>query len=235
MGQSGSGPDATIGNVTPLSYPNYNGGTGEYVIMPTSSATSSRVYKGFTATTGGTGTVYYSFLLRLTSAGTLGTSGYFLSLGDPATGTAYFARVSAKASGSGFNIGVSKQSNTPTFGSTVYNFNQTYAVVVRYTYLSGASDDAVYIWVNPSLSSEPSTASADATISTGTDGAATVGNIHWHNRSLENPSGAFDGLKVAYGATSAISWTNLIANATPFWTSGWPSTKMLQAQHLVLK
>ena len=224
--KSGSGPDATIGNATPLSYPNYNGGTGEYVIMPTSSATSSRVYKGFTATTGGTGTVYYSFLLRLTSAGTLGTSGYFLSLGDPATGSAYFARVSAKASGSGFNIGVSKQSNTPTFGTTVYNFNQTYVVVVRYTYLSGTtSDDAVYIWVNPSLTSEPSTASADATISTGTDGASIIGNIHWHNRSLENPSGAFDGLRVAYGTTSAVAWSSLIASATPVWTSGWPKAE----------
>ena len=88
--KGGTGPNATIGNATPLTYTNYNGGGGEYVIMPTGTATASRVYKGFTSTTAVGNTFYVSFLLRLTS--TTATGDYFITLGDPTTGTTYLPK-----------------------------------------------------------------------------------------------------------------------------------------------
>ena len=216
--KGGTGPDATIGNATALTMTNYNGGGGEYVIMPTASSTTSRVYKGFTTTTGGTNTFFYSVLIRLTSVSSAST-GYFLSLGDPATGTSYVAKLFAGSSGSGFNIGIAKTASTGTYGSTVYNLNQTYLVIVRYDYVTGTTNDHVYVWVFSSTpSSEPTTASADVTVSSGSDGPATIGNFHWHYRGTTNPAGAFDGVRVAYGATSADAWANLSA-----YTGGTPA------------
>jgi len=206
----GSGPDPTIGNTTPLSYINYNGGGGEYVVMPAPSATSSKVSKALTTSPApGTNTFFYSILIRLVSTSS-SSSNYFVTLGDPGSGTTYFARLFAQTNGAGYNIGISKLSNTAVYGSSVLNLNQTYLIVVRYDFITGASNDALYIWVNPLLTSEPSTSMAEASITTLSDATpATVGNFHWHNRGLTNPVGSFDAIRVAYGATSAAAWTNL--------------------------
>ena len=58
--KGGSGPDATVGNTTPLTYAGYNGGGAEYVIMPVPSATTSKVYKALGSTPApGTNTFFY--------------------------------------------------------------------------------------------------------------------------------------------------------------------------------
>lgn len=217
--KGGSGPEPTVQNASPLVYSGYNGGGGEYVLMPTGTATTSRVYKPFTTTPAGTNTFYYSFLLNLSS--TTATGDYFITLGDPGTGTSYFGRIFAKTNGAGYNLGVTKLANVASavFGSTVFNYSQTYLVVVRYTFVTGTSNDEMYVWVNPSLSSEPTTGSALAFITTTASDPTNpnVGNFHWHSRTANNPVGSFDGVRVAYGATSADAWTALNATsvATP--------------------
>ncbi len=217
--KGGSGPEATVANTTAMTYTNYNGGGGEYVVMPTSTATASRVYKGFTSTTANGNTFYFSFLLRLTS--TTATGDYFITLGDPTTGTNYAPRLFAKTSGAGYVLGASKAANvaSATFGATVLSLNTTYLVVVRFTSIAGATNDLTYVWVNPSLASEPSTGTAEVTVPTGdADPGYTggnIGNFHWHNRTANNPAGAFDGVRVAYGSTSAIAWTSLNAYSAP--------------------
>lgn len=213
--KGGSGPDATVANTTPLIYTGYNGGGGEYVVMPTGTSTASKVYKALVSTPApGTNTFYYSLLLRLTS--TTATGDYCITLGDPTTGTVYFARLFAKTSGSGFAIGGSKLANVATanFGSTVFNYNTTYLIVVRYTCVSSGSNDLMYVWVNPDITSEPTTVSAEVTItaSLGDATPAAVGNFHWHNRTANNPVGSFDGVRVAYGSTSALAWSALDAS-----------------------
>ncbi|MFZ4521559.1 MAG: beta strand repeat-containing protein [Bacteroidales bacterium] len=210
----GSGPDATIGNATALSAANYNGGGGEYVIMPSPSGTTSKVSKPLGSTPApGTNTFYISLLVNISSTSV--TSGnYFLTLGDPLAGTTYFPRLFAQSNGAGYSLGISKLSNTATYGATVLSYNQTYVVVIRYDFVTGTANDVAYLWVNPTLSAEPATASAEVTISAGSDALpATVGNVHWHNRGTANPVGTFDGLRVAYGATSPAAWTSLNAYA----------------------
>ena len=59
--KGGTGPDATVQNTIPLTYNGYNGGGGEYAQMSTANSTTSRVYKGFTATTAVGNTFYVSF------------------------------------------------------------------------------------------------------------------------------------------------------------------------------
>lgn len=209
--KGGSGPDVTVQDTAQLTYTGYNGGGGPYVLMPvTSSATSSRVYKSFASTAASTNTFYYSFLLNISST-SASSVGYFISLGDPGTGTTYFGRIFASTSGSGYNIGGSKLSNTPVLGSTVFTYGTTYLVIVRYTFVTGTSNDSMHIWVNPDISSEPSLGSAEVTVpvTQGDPSLTNVANFHWHNRGATNPMGSFDGIRVAYGSSSASAWTSL--------------------------
>ena len=214
--KGGSGPDLTVANTSPLSYLGYNGGGGNYVQMPNSSPTTSRVYKGFTSTSAAGKTFYLSFLMNLSSV--TATGDYFISLGDPATGSAYGPRLFAKTSGNGFLIGISKSTNTVAYGSTVYSLNTTYLIVVKLNVITGITNDLAYVWVNPSLSSEPLTSNAECSDLITTDAGYTsgnLGNFHWHNRSTNNPVGSFDGVRISVGTTSSLAWTALNAYSPP--------------------
>ncbi len=216
---SGSGPHSTVQNTTPLTYSGYNGGGGNYVVMGTPSGTTSRTYKGFTSTTAIGNTFYASFLIRLTA--TTATGDYFITLGDPTTGTTYGPRLFAKTSGAGFVLGVGKNVNVASavFGTTVLSLNTTYLVVMRFTGVTGNANDLAYVWVNPSLASEPTTGSAECSDTTGADAVysgGNIGNFLWHNRTANNPSGAFDGVRVAAASTSAAAWSDLAASVATF-------------------
>ncbi len=222
--KGGTGPELSVANTTPMLYPNYASGGGEYAVLPFGTSTSSRVYKTFpvvqTAYSGKT--FFYSFLLRLNSASDTATA-YFMSLGVSGTSTSYGAKLFAKKNGAGFSIGASKTSNTAVFGTSVLNFGTTYLIVVRYTFNAPGTvapekfDDVAYLWVNPSNPAEPQTANAEVTVpAAGTDSdmdgfnaLADVGNFVWHSRSAANPTGSIDGIRVGVGATSADAWTNL--------------------------
>jgi|CZKP01.1.fsa_nt_gi hypothetical protein len=246
VGQSGwtQGSGAlffSIANTTPLTYTGYNGGGAEYAVMPVGTATAARVFKTFTPTgVVATGNVYYfSFLLNLTQTFAMGatTSNYCLALGDAAGSSANLCpKLYARTSGAGFNIGISKQSTTNTnitWGASVLNLNQTYLIVEKYVFNTlgaiapAGYDDAVYLWVNPDISSEPVTGSAECqnpgTINTldfdfdyYQTPAGGIGSVIWNSRGVGNPVGAFDGIRLAYGSSSAAAWTNLgAASATP--------------------
>ena len=232
--KGGSGPDVIVASSTPLTYPGYNSGGGEYAVIPTGTATSSRVYKTFTSpiTSLAHSTFYYSVLLRLTGV-SASSNGYFMSLGNSGTGTQYGAKLFARTSGTGFNIGVSKTSNTAAFGASALNLNTTYLVVVRYSFNNtgfahaDSIDDEAYLWVNPTFAAEPSISIAECAIASGTGGTDfdgfspnpvpyDIGNFIWHSRNATNPVGSFDGVRVGYGATSASAWTDLNAGVVAY-------------------
>ncbi len=228
----GTGTGVTVANTTPMTYTGYNGGGGEYIAMPAGSATKARESKSFaTPVTAYTGqTFYYSFLMRL-SATSATSVGYFFTLGD-ATGSsaALSPKLYATTNGAGYNLGVSKQTTTTaniSWGSTVYNLNQTYLVVVKYVFHAAGTvapalyDDECYVWVNPDLSAEPTVATAECKIVGGAttdpdfDGyqaiAGGVGSVVYNNRGVTNPTGDLDAIRVAVGADGATAWTNLAA------------------------
>ena len=234
--KSGTGAaELTVANSLPLEYTGYNGGGGEYVEMPVGVSGASRVFKLFNSVKNYSGTTFYfSFLLRISSA-SANSVGYFLSLGDSVGSTSSLApKIYATSNGAGYNIGLSKTTtsvaNGLVYGTTVLNFNETYLVVVRYTFNAAGTvapakfDDEAYLWINPSLTSEPTTSSAECTATVGGligtgdtdfDGynviAGGVGSFIWHNRGVTNPAGAFDGVRVGHGTTSAEAWTDLNA------------------------
>jgi hypothetical protein len=219
----------SIANTTPLTYTGYNGGGGAYAVMPVGTSSSARVFKTFTPTgVVASGNVYYiSFLLNLTQVFAMGatTSNYSLALGDAAGSSSnlcpkLYARTDV--SGTGFNLGVSKQTTTNTaitWGASVLNLNTTYLIIEKYVFntLGAGYDDGVYLWVNPNFSSEPLTTAAECqnngttnTVDLDFDNYQTpaggIGSFVWNNRGAGNPVGAFDGVRVAYGTSSALAW-----------------------------
>ena len=208
---SGTGPDLIVtAPGTALTKTGYNGGGGNYIVAGTPTSVTRAYTKAFAAGTSlGTNTFYYSFLLKLTA---VGTTMYTFALNDG--GSNYIARLWTRTSGSGFNIGVSTQA-TAVYGSTVLNLNQTYLIVVSYESISGSSNDVAKVWVDPSLSSNligNVTPEASQT-STGDPANVNYNTLIWRNQNAQTPAVQFDGIRVAYGTTSAIAWSNLSAAA----------------------
>ncbi len=104
-----------------------------------------------------TGSVYTRFLLNVTAAQDAGD--YFFHLGPKDLGTIFRGKVFVKKSGVGFQIGVTKASNIPNYGATVYDLNTTIIVVMKYTFkTTSTTDDEVVLYVNPTIDKEPTTA-----------------------------------------------------------------------------
>jgi hypothetical protein len=108
-----------------------------------------------TFTTVTTGTVYCGFLVRAGSV----TGDYFLHLSNSGV-SANRARVFLKGTGSSFNFGLSKGSETTVYTSgSVYATGTTYLIILKYTLVEGSSNDLVslYVFTGTIPSAEPAT------------------------------------------------------------------------------
>jgi hypothetical protein len=121
--------------------------TGGQAVVGT---TGQDVYSGFSSsapTTAGS-TLYFAATMTLTAAQTAGD--YFFHVSDPVGSTSnFYGRVFAKSSGSGFVLGLSPNTTTAVYGSSVLSFNQSYQVVVAWDFVTGASNDTFSLFVNP--------------------------------------------------------------------------------------
>ena len=145
-----------------LTYTGLQASTGEKVAFDAGGIDAT---KAFTPTT--TGKVYYSFLLNVTALGSLGTTGgYFTSFTDATTG--FGATVWTRADGAGFDIGLNPRTTAAntvwTSGTT--SLNTTVLVVISYEIVTGAINDNVKLWINPTpgLAEPGSTLSATNTL-----------------------------------------------------------------------
>ncbi len=112
--------------------------------------------------------VYASFLINVLNTTGLNTTGaYFAALGN---GTSNFlSRLWIKLDSDGFDLGLSKSSNTVAGWTSKLNVNTTYLIVLYYEIVTGPSNDVAKLWVNPDLSgSEPT---ADISTSANNDGS----------------------------------------------------------------
>jgi hypothetical protein len=108
--------------------------------------------KEFTQQTNGT--VYYSFLLNIKSLGSLSTTGGYFAGFIQTTTSNFGATVWLKRFGSGFTIGLNPRSTGNTIWSNdTLKINKTYFVVASYEFVSGATNDIVKLWLNPSSAS----------------------------------------------------------------------------------
>ena len=155
------------------------------------------------------GDVYASFLVNVTSA--QATGDYFFILNEATT---YRGRVFIKSSGAGFVFGISKNTTTINYESTVRNLSATYLVVLKYTFNPAAADDAVSLYVNPALGSPEPTATIAATTSGGATDAVTLDRI-----ALRQGSATAASAQIIDAIRVGTTWASVTPVSTPTTTS----------------
>ncbi len=170
---SGDSILVTGGNLTYAGLPASTGNKISY------DGTGSDNYRAFAAQT--SGTVYFSFILNVSSLGSLNTTGtYFTGLIQTASTSAFGGTVWTRQSATAgkFNVGVSTRSNSAvSWLASDLDPGTSYFIVAAYEIITGAGNDIAKIWLNTAAigGAEPA---PDATSVVGTDlGAAGIERI----------------------------------------------------------
>ena len=152
-----------------LSYPGLPASTGNSVLIPPVTGVMGRLTLNFTTTSG---VAYFSFLLKVFDLSAVDTSGtqnnYFAGFGDTtgnqnATLLRAATRIYTRRSGTGFNLGVARNSNTTSqwvFDTTQRSTNVVLFVVGSYDY----NNHTANLWINPLASTFGSNAAPSPTI-----------------------------------------------------------------------
>jgi hypothetical protein len=146
------------------------------------------------------GTLFYSFILKVLDTTGLSSTGIFFAGFNNTMGTqtsqpsVVATRLYIRSAGSGFNLGVAKNSSTATdwaWDSRVFTNSQVIFVVGSYTFNSGsATDDVSTLWLNPNASSfgSGSPPAASATATTGPDiGSGLLASFVFFQRDTTEP------------------------------------------------
>ncbi|MBC3793980.1 putative Ig domain-containing protein [Spirosoma utsteinense] len=154
------------------------------------------------------GSVYASFLINVAAA--QATGDYFLHLGPSTIGTTFIGRVFVKSTTGGFLLGLSKGTDAagPVYSTTVYSLNTTYLVVLKYTFVAGATNDLVDLFIQPT----PGQAEPTPSVSTTSVVAdlANAGSIALRQGTAANaPTLRVDKLQIG------TSWSSVTSASTP--------------------
>lgn len=235
---TGNSDRVQVANSSPLTYPGYASGSkyvnvtrrGDYFAgsFPFFTYnTPDDPYKSFIGSTSlspGTATTFFmSFLVMVpNTTGTVddGNARPTVAL-RTSSGNNIANFYIADNGGPGVRFGIKKDESTDAvYASGTYGINTTYLVVIRYDLrTSNAFDDRMYLWINPSLTSQPTTASANVTITSGSDDVS--GSINSIQFLQENNSAtaSLDAFKVSYARgfadNPAAAWDALNPTAAP--------------------
>jgi hypothetical protein len=168
----------TAGN---LSYPNYitspAPGSNKLSTVATSSSAED-TYRAFAAQT--SGTVYGSVLVSVNDISTLlantdANGDYHIAFLPTASTSTYTDRVSFRkgTAANTFNIGIRSHTTTPmtTAWAPADYTTGTYLIIFSYTFVAGASNDVVKLWVNPAYSATEPAALVTTDFTGGTEPA----------------------------------------------------------------
>ncbi|MCX6142228.1 MAG: T9SS type A sorting domain-containing protein [Ignavibacteriales bacterium] len=156
------------------------------------------------------GDVYLSFLMNISA---VQSGDYFIAVSPSASQVNYYARLHVQSSGAGYGIGIKKSNETGAqYGTSVYNLNTTYLVVLKYTFAGTATDttnDPISIYVVPngsSIATEPATPEINGYVSTGKNDAADLASVTLRQGSATNaPTMVIDAIRVGNSWAAAIS------------------------------
>jgi hypothetical protein len=177
-----------------LTYPGLAASTGNKVIFE---GAGTDYYTNFASQT--TGSVYCSFILNVSSLGSLNaTGGYFAGFIQSGSTTSFGGTVWTRLSTTAgrYNVGVSTRSNSTVSWLTADLVPGTPCfIVVAYDINAGAGDDVARIWLNTSAigGTEPA---ADATSAVGTDLASVARFLLRQVAPAGTPFTEFDELRV---------------------------------------
>jgi hypothetical protein len=150
----GSGGASTPVVAQNLSYSGFAESSGNAVQLRPNGQDWYRTYTTQDYTSNSTTSLYYSFLMRVDSLGSLdSTGGYFAGLGN-ASGASLAATVAIRLAGDGFQLGIGKRDSTAignySFSDTVLSLGQTILVVGSYNLVSGpVNNDFASLWIDP--------------------------------------------------------------------------------------
>jgi hypothetical protein len=217
---TGAGTDVQVATATPLVRSGYTSGT-QYVTV--SNTDGIDPYKTFSASinTGVDRTIYMSFLVRVNSAKEFNAGGpnYSVALINTGNAVVPLRFYIGEENGTSTNIefGIALGTSGPNYTNGDFNYNTTYLIVIRYDVVSATgTDDDAYLWVNPSLTSQPAlnaaTGPTGATVSNATEvgyGSTLDALQISQSSTTASPVAAYDGFRVATGLTADAAWTNL--------------------------
>jgi len=204
-------PDVQVSTANPLFYPNYTSGS-QYISVTNQDGKDPQKIFSTTIPSNTSRFIYMSFLVRV-SATTPVSSGYNVALqntGSPFNIARFY--IEKNAAGTAVQFGVSVGGEAPANTGFNYALNTTYLIVIRYDVVAGNNNDNAYLWVNPSLASEPSTGTANAS-HTNSIGELNYGNslnaLSITQSGTGSPVADYDAFRVAHGALSLDAWNNL--------------------------
>ena len=151
-----------------LSYPGFPASTGNKITFVGSGQDQTKLFTTLT-----TGSVYYSYLLKVTSLAAMTSEGYISGVYQSATSTTTGTLIWIKPDGAGFDIGVSARTvpNATISYSAAKSLNTTYLIVGSYQFVDGTTNDSSKLWINPDASTFGKSAPAPTltSVNTGTD------------------------------------------------------------------
>lgn len=181
-----------------LSYPGYDqSDIGGAIITTHAGQDIARSFTATPYTAAALQTVYVSFMLNTRVAL---TGDYFFALNSVITNTAYCARLFIRSNGTGYNIGISRNTEAVTYGTTHLSLNTTYFVVVRYAFRGGSANDSASVYLYSGAIPETETPSSAEAIAAPTSGFVPTqlsSVAFFQNNATQSPALTLDGIKVS--------------------------------------
>jgi len=208
---SGGGTNPVTVSAGTITYPGYlSSGIGNEVSLVT--GTGEDINRTFTAQT--SGDVYASFLVNISSATTTGD--YFFHLGQTAIGTTFRGRVFViRDASNNLAFGIAQSTAVPNYTTYSYALNTTYLVVLKYSIVSGATNDIAAIYINPALNAAiPASGWITNTDAAGTDLSEVWSIALRQGGSTSAPDVKLDGIRVA------TTWVDIVGPLAPAITVG---------------
>jgi hypothetical protein len=142
---AGTNPEKMTSSGTGLSFTGLKGSGIGYATTLTSSGED----ENHQFTNVNYGTVYASAMINVSAANTAGD--YVFHFSDASTFN-FYARTFIKSATGGYQIGINKYNGTVIYSSTVYPFNATHLLVIKYTFVNQNqkdSSDYVNLFIDP--------------------------------------------------------------------------------------
>ncbi|MCX6305859.1 MAG: T9SS type A sorting domain-containing protein [Bacteroidetes bacterium] len=144
-----------------LTYPNLAASSGNKLTFDAAGVDAAKLFTQQTA-----GTVYFSFIMKITALGSLNTTGGYFGGFTEGTTTTFGATIWSRSDGAGFDLGINPRT---TAANTVWSagttaLNSTMLVVIAYKIETGASNDSVKMWINPDAATFGGTAPAPTVV-----------------------------------------------------------------------
>ena len=200
---SSGGTNPIMVTTSSITYPGYlSSGLGAEISMATSGEDDNRTYTAQTS-----GTIFYSFLVNVSSANTVGD--YFFNLGASPITTTFKGRVFVKRDASNnLSFGISQGTTSANYSSASYALNTTYLIAVKFDIVPGTLNDVAAIYINPPLNAViPASGWIQNTDGAGTD-LANLGSVALRQGTAANAAALkLDGLRIS------TSWADIVGPA----------------------